>query len=74
MSRSEVISISCWFSVISLSQCFDQLGRFGRMTRPETQRLWWSDQARLPQESQDHKEDCAAFRVYRVQGQRLLIF
>lgn len=30
--------------------------------------LWRPDQARVPQEGQDHQEDCAAHAVQRVQG------
>merc|ERR1712188_2506 len=37
--------------------------------RREAAGLWWSDQACVPQEGQDHKEDCSAIGVCGVQVQ-----
>ena len=37
--------------------------------RPQAIRLWWSDQARLPQEGKDHEEGCPPSRMYRLQVQ-----
>lgn len=34
----------------------------------EAGRLWWPDQACVPQEGEDHQEDCAEDAVQRVQG------
>merc|ERR1711976_518247 len=36
---------------------------------PKAERLWWSDQAHLPQEGQDHQEDCAQDGNQLRQGQ-----
>lgn len=37
--------------------------------RPQTIRLWWSDQARLPQEGKDNEEGCVKIGVHSVQVQ-----
>merc|ERR1711879_786881 len=36
---------------------------------PKTERLWWSDQADLSQESQDHQKDCFEDGNHLRQGQ-----
>merc|ERR1712046_505285 len=37
--------------------------------QPKTERLWWSDQADLSQESQDHQKDCVEDGNHLRQGQ-----
>lgn len=44
--------------------------RTGKATlRPQAVGLWWSDQARLPQEGQDYQEGRLAIGVRQVQDQ-----
>lgn len=37
--------------------------------RPQAVRLWWSDEARLPQEGQDNQEGRAEVRMHELQNE-----
>lgn len=45
------------------------LSRRQAAVRPEAVRFRWTDEARFPQEGEDHKEDLAAYGVQQVQAE-----
>ena len=50
----------------SVWSCVQELGL---TPSRQAERLWWSDQARLPQEGQDYQEDRSPVGVQRVQAE-----